>query len=221
MNNADILGEEAAVRQIVEDDFSATNGHFEDDTVTALRGSVFNYIANLQSVSFPNVLSVGDDAFRNISSNLLSIDLPKATYVGSNAFAYISEENTKGNTKIVLPQLESMGNAAFGRGNLRLVDIGEKVSKLSSDAFYQNGAYTNKVVKNLILRKSDAVVTAGSTDTVKGLGNVYVPSALVESYKVASNWTYYYNMTNGIVFYPLEDYTVDGTTTGDFDESKL
>lgn len=215
-NNADILGEEAAVRQIVKRDFSATNGHFEDDSVTVLRKRAFFNIANLQSVRFPNVLSVGEEAFRD-GSNLLSIDLPKATYVGSNAFAFISG----GNTKIVLPQLESMGKVAFGRGNLRLVDIGEKVSALSDDAFYQNTAYTEKVVKTLILRKSDAVVTAGSTDTVKGLENVYVPSALVESYKVASNWTYYYNMTDGITFYPLEDYTVDGTTTGEFDESKL
>ena len=58
MNNSEILGEEAAVRQIIEDDFSATDGHFEDDSVTVLRYRAFQSKTSLKSITFPNVVDV-------------------------------------------------------------------------------------------------------------------------------------------------------------------
>lgn len=49
-----------------------------------------------------------------------------------------------------------------------------------------------------------------------GTGYIYVPRNLVDSYKAATNWTTYANQ-----FRALEDYTVDGTITGELDESKI
>lgn len=45
---------------------------------------------------------------------------------------------------------------------------------------------------------------------------IYVPAALIDSYKAATNWSAYANQ-----FRALEDYTVDGTITGELDESKI
>ena len=55
-----------------------------------------------------------------------------------------------------------------------------------------------------------------NTPIASGTGYIYVPRALVDSYKVATNWATY-----AAQFRALEDYTVDGTVTGDLDESKI
>ena len=49
-----------------------------------------------------------------------------------------------------------------------------------------------------------------------GAGYIYVPAALVDSYKVATNWSTY-----AAQFRALEDYTVDGTTMGELDPNKI
>ena len=55
-----------------------------------------------------------------------------------------------------------------------------------------------------------------STPIASGTGYIYVPAALVDSYKAASNWSTYANQ-----FRAIEDYTVDGTTTGELDPTKI
>ena len=54
------------------------------------------------------------------------------------------------------------------------------------------------------------------TPIYDGDGYIYVPSALIEQYKTATNWTYF-----ATKFRALEDYTVDGTVTGALDTSKI
>jgi hypothetical protein len=50
----------------------------------------------------------------------------------------------------------------------------------------------------------------------KGTGYIYVPADLVDSYKAATNWS-----TFAAQFRALEDYTVDGTITGELDITKI
>ena len=54
------------------------------------------------------------------------------------------------------------------------------------------------------------------TPIASGTGYIYVPRALIEDYKVATNWSVYADQ-----FRALEDYTVDGTTTGELDWDKI
>jgi hypothetical protein len=74
----------------------------------------------------------------------------------------------------------------------------------------------------LILRNTTQIVTLNKTNAfadtpiASGTGYIYVPSALVDSYKAATNWSSYANQ-----FRALEDYTVDGTTTGELDSTKI
>lgn len=76
-------------------------------------------------------------------------------------------------------------------------------------------------LKVLILR-SASVVTLANTNALIATaisgkkGYIYVPRDLVDEYKAASNWVTYASQ-----FRALEDYTVDGTTTGALDESKI
>jgi hypothetical protein len=82
--------------------------------------------------------------------------------------------------------------------------------------------YECKALIALVLRETSAVCTVsssgifGSTPIANGAGYIYVPAALVDSYKAATNWSAF-----AAQFRALEDYTVDGTTTGALDEAKI
>ena len=73
----------------------------------------------------------------------------------------------------------------------------------------------------LILR-TEAIPTLQDLNTIQntpintGTGYIYVPSALVDSYKSATNWSTYATQ-----FRALEDWTVDGTITGELDWDKI
>ena len=79
-----------------------------------------------------------------------------------------------------------------------------------------------EAMESLILRKTSAICTLANTSVFRstpiadGTGYIYVPAALVDSYKAATNWSTYADQ-----FRALEDYTVDGTTTGALDETKI
>jgi hypothetical protein len=75
----------------------------------------------------------------------------------------------------------------------------------------------------LILSLSNSTVVTlenanalSGTPLANGTGYIYVPSALVPEYQVATNWNTY-----ATKFRALEDYTVDGTVTGELDKGKI
>ena len=74
---------------------------------------------------------------------------------------------------------------------------------------------------SLVLR-GDSASTLNSTDAftrtpiASGTGYIYVPRALLATYQAATNWS-----TFAAQFRALEDYTVDGTTTGALDPTKI
>jgi hypothetical protein len=82
-------------------------------------------------------------------------------------------------------------------------------------------AFESTSLKMLIL-SSETMCTLSNTSAFNstpiksGTGYIYVPRALVDTYKTATNWSTYANQ-----FRALEDYTVDGTVTGELDESKI
>lgn len=138
-----------------------------------------------------------DDALTNLRTgafayctSLVEVDLPNLTRFGSYVFNYCSS------LKKVSSSAASIGHELFRRGCGSL------------DTF--------------ILRNTETIPTIVSTNVFNstiissGAGYIYVPKALLESYKVASNWSAF-----ATKFRALEDYTVDGTVTGDLDESKI
>lgn len=113
-------------------------------------------------------------------------------------------------------QLNSIAENSFlNCANLRIVDVPRVVS-IEARAFHRCAT-----LDTLILRNVDQVCKlkgAGLTATLiaSGTGYIYVPAALVEDYKAATNWSTY-----AAQFRALEDYTVDGTTTGELDLEKM
>lgn len=95
---------------------------------------------------------------------------------------------------------------------LKYIDFG-KPNYFAAAAFYGfklNGA-------SVIIR-SETVPTLRGAFTGTGITNsyFYVRSSLVDEFKGATNWATYADL-----FRPLEDYTVDGTASGELDMNKV
>lgn len=137
--------------------------------------SVFRDAKYLRTVDMPSLVRVEQFIFMGCSA-LETVTFPKANYVGSQAMD---------------------GCSALAYADLRVCkSIGAKV-------FYNCTSF-----ETLILRKSDAICTLAnvnaftSTPIESGTGYVYVPSALVDSYKTATNWSTYANQFRAIEDYP-------------------
>ena len=172
---------------LVDSIISRTITEFKDNTLITIGGNAFASCANLITVDIPAVTVIESEGFRDCLK-LETVNIPSVTTI-NGAFYY-----SKKLTTVDAPKLVSMkGWSSFGYG----------------------------VLQTLILR-STSMCTSESADTLigtpiaRGTGYIYVPSALINSYKVATNWSVYASQ-----FRALENYTVDGTTTGELDPNKI
>lgn len=194
------------------------------------KGSFYNCI-NLIHVFFPKVTEIGEQAFR-YCYNLMNPYLPSVTKIGKEAFWYCSIESIDDSN---FPSLTMIGDKAFEYCyELKKVEhslittIGEyafnacpKLEEVDLKSTVSIGNYafkTAKKLKTLILRSNTVCELLGTkNNTFYSTLYLYVPSALVESYKTATNWS---DFPTGYIR-ALEEYTVDGTTTGKLDYSKI
>lgn len=191
----------------------------------------------LEEVDLPNVTEIGDAQYPGRSfegcTSLRSVSLPSLTTLGGrNTFAKctnlqeISLPNLTTQTggydfvdtsivSIELPKLTRLMNGTFmSCKSLKMVDL-HAVTSIQGPFEYCTS------LEALIIRTPTICTwefTWGLPPTVMvdGTGYIYVPKALIEDYKVANNWSTY-----AAQFRALEDYTVDGTTTGALDETKI
>lgn len=146
-------------------------------------------------------------------AKLKKIVLPKATSIAAYG-AYGCDVLSD----VQMPSLQSVGNYAFSKcTSLEKFDMAAGVSSIWSYVF--NGC---TALKTLILRRTASICSMGvancmtNTAIAKGTGYIYCPSSLLDAYKAATNWSTY-----AAQFRALEDYTVDGTVTGELDASKI
>jgi hypothetical protein len=146
----------------------------DNSIVTSLRTRICQAATKLVSVNLPNVTSLGAYAFYQCS-NLETFTLPKLTTISTQ-------------TWYMCPKLE-------------YADCGQ-LNSITAQTFASCTA-----LKTLILRKNSGICTLSNANGVsgsgigKGTGYVYVPSALIDSYKAATNWS-----TFAAQFRAIEDY---------------
>lgn len=205
---------------------SFTWGEYEDKLAEAMGGvdiaaliqnigdAAFYECEEITTANFPAVTTIGEEAFDECP-NLTTVNFPVATTIGGWAF-----EGCPSITTVNFPVVTSIGEGAFSFcENLTTADFGA-VTSIDSKAFFNCAALIA-----LILRNTAGVCTLsyddfwycyyGDNQRPCHTGYIYVPSALLSSYEAATNWSYYASK-----FRALEDYTVDGTTTGALDPTK-
>ena len=118
-------------------------------------------------------------------------------------------------TEIADSHSTSIGEYAFnGCVALTTADF-SLVTKIGANAF--GGCNSLKALALRLTTKATLSNTSAlnSTPIASGTGYIYVPGALLDSYKADSKWSTYANQ-----FRKLENYTVDGTITGELDTTR-
>lgn len=206
INTIDILGDDAVLDRII--DRSITE--FKDDVITSLGQNALRNCSNLIHVDLPSVTAVGREAFAKCTA-LNYVNLPIANNISNMVFDHCSSL-----ISITLPAATAITDYCF-RSCTGLVSV--DLSQVTN--IYRAFSSCTSLV-SLILR-SETVVTLGNasafegnTPIASGTGYIYVPASLVDSYKAATNWS-----THAAQFRALEDYTVDGTITGELNETMI
>ena len=223
INTLDVLGDDAVIDSII--DRSITE--FKDDTLTMVGLRAFVECKSLKTVDLPNVTTLGESAFSWCTA-LETVDLPNVTSVAQYAFHRCAISNNISMAKVTSLPYQCFGYATIAKAVFpKLVVIEGQAFRYSSTVTILDlpvcteigGAnfHDGSSCTHLILRTNN-VCTIGGLNA--GIRNVYVPSALIEDYKVATNWASLY-ASNSDLFRALEDYTVDGTITGELDETKI
>lgn len=198
---------------------------------TLVREYIFRGSAGLVSIDLPEATTIESYAFYGCTK-LAEINFPKVTKIGSNVFyqcngietvnlpSLVSAGSTvfyqcSGITSAYVPLLETISNTYFFRdcSYLEKADF-PKLTSIAANAF--NGCRSLEV---LILRANTVASlantnafancyrilgtkNAGFNPTGKKTGFIYVPSALVEDYKVATNWSNFATQFRAIEDYP-------------------
>jgi hypothetical protein len=151
--------------------------------------SYFN--SYIWSASFPKATSIGNAAFQ-YSEYLDSVSCPQATKIGQSAFDGCWNLRTAN-----FPLATNIDEGAFsGCGNqLRTLSF-PKATSIGGRAFAGCAKLTALVLSNAeAVCKLSNSTSAGdalkSTPIADGTGYIYVPDALVDSYKAATNWSIY------------------------------
>lgn len=168
----------------------------------------------VSSLSLPECTSIGGNSFTT-PKKLIVLDLPKCKTIGASAFAQSLI------TRLVVPECTSVGNSTLSNcTKLTFADLG------NCKSLDRYALRNNSLLKTVILR-SETICTCAlnvldSTPIAKSKGYIYVPRALLSDtdstldYRQATNWARFATR-----FRVLEDYTVDGTITGELDSSKI
>ena len=163
---------------------------------------------NLTEINNDSVTRISNSAFSS-NSYITKLNLPSVTFIGEYGFSHcrnLSEVN--------IPNVTALKNQALYRCPLSKLDLHRAVT-IYSDAL--NGTnLTTLILRSTSYSTLDSSGAINGTPISKGTGYIYVPSTMIEYYKVRQNWKYH-----AAQFRALEDYTVDGTITGELDETKI
>ena len=220
INTADAIGDDEMCDQIIQ----RTVTEYKENRITKVGQDAFHGCNQLETVDLPNATTVGLSAFSYCTS-LVDVVIPSATKIDSGAFQYTSSLK-----KLNLPAAVELGDYLFkGAPGVLKELVCPNVAKFGIQSISHSGvekldihvrtafaaSSLSGALKELILRASTVSSLGGAVDMTDN-AFIYVPKAIIEDYKVATNWSTY-----AAQFRALEDYTVDGTITGELDETKI
>lgn len=171
-------------------------GTYTNDRVTEFRRYAFYRCNNLTKISAINVKTIGQFACSECTA-LKEINFPKASTVGQSVFVgCASLINAEFPFITILYSNTFNGCTSFKKlkcDSLKTINALALSDCTNFDTLIlKSNSICNLVNKNAI---SDTMIA-------RGKGYIYVPSALVNSYKTATNWSTYASQFRAIEDYP-------------------
>lgn len=185
------------VLKINNDSFKGCNNikTFNAPKVTEIGSYSFANIYYTDSYDFPELIILGNYAFNN--NSLKTINLPKITKVSYCCFQGCSKLET-----VDFPNATTTGGSTFKHStSLKNVNL-PKLTSIGTNDFYGCSLLDTIILKNETMCTLANTNAFTNTKIVSGTGYIYVPKALIEDYKVATNWTTYANQFRAIEDYP-------------------
>ena len=173
-------------------------GEYKHDTLTVLGSYAFGSCKKITSVSLPLVETIKRNAFSDCSG-LTNLDVPAATTIGEGAFTSCTAL-----TSVVFPSVTKIDPIFAFTGCTALVRIElPSITSIGRATFNECKALTTLILSNSEnVCKLDATNAISTTPIADGTGYIYVPQALIEDYKVATNWATYADQFRAIEDYP-------------------
>lgn len=197
---------------------------YHNNRVTQVGMYGFAENRNLESVDLPNVVRLGSYAFYNCTAlkevafphiardarcgnriflgctGLIKVDFPALTRLSSNQGYWFSG----------CTELKDVNVPLLKEISLRTFQSCTSLEKLilPSVLFFSSYVFEKCSALNTLVLKSNTVATLGAinsftgTPIEAGTGYIYVPRALIEQYKVATNWITYAEQFRAIEDYP-------------------
>ena len=188
VNNLPEVSDDKDLNDFIENDVL---NKYIFDNVTKIRTNGFAYCTNLTTATFPNCINIGNEAFYDCD-NLTTASFPNCTNIGVSAFYWCSKLTT-----VTFPNCTNIGNKAFHNcTNLSTISF-PNCTNIGASAFYacyNLSSFTLGASIVCTLAHSNALgftPFAGYSSYFSGTPVIYVPSALLENYKTATNWTYF------------------------------
>jgi hypothetical protein len=173
------------------------SGEYVNDVVETVGNYAFNACSKLTTVNFPAATRIGDYAFQNCGV-LTTANIPAVTYIGVHAFNACSKLTT-----VNFPAATSIGVSAFYNcTSLTTADFSAAITNIGSAAFYGCSNLTALILRSETMAKLTVSNTFERSSIASGTGYIYVPSALLDSYKTANVWKAYANQFRSIEDYP-------------------
>lgn len=193
--------------------------------VTTVGERAFGECSSLASATFPLLETAGNSAFMNCGK-LATVTMPKLTNVEYGAFSgtIIAEIPNAENvtnfgdlafsktklTRVSLPSIIQVGSGVFSQcATLERIDFGSSmvnpnasVCGVRKDLFTNCTLLTTVIFRASTMLRLENVNAFTGTPIASGTGYIYVPSALVDSYKAATNWSTYASQIRAIEDYP-------------------
>lgn len=150
---------------------------------TRVGQNAFESCTSLESVNFLNAETVASNAFKGCRT-LITANCPNASLVGNDAF-----NGCQALVNVNISNVTNLGSYAFsGCSVLPSIDL-HKATGLTQHAFSNCKALTTVILRSPTL--CTLANTSAFTNVPNGL-KVYVPSALIETYQNATNWSSMY-----------------------------
>ena len=204
------IGEISGGGTVGWDQKSFTEGTIEiinlDNSASFVASSAFDGNKTIQTVNLPYATIVRNYAFRSCTS-LTQVNLPMCSYISGSAFYGCTSLS-----QISIPMCSYIGrafyNCKFSQVSLPICsyigpyafDFCISLSQLSLPMCSYIGGNAFRWCTNLriiTIGYSSVCSLAGSnafnnnTPIASGKGSIYVPTSLVDSYKSATNWSYF------------------------------